>query len=108
MFWLPTVGGSVRERNMRAQPWLTMTITEGDHDDHVVVLVEGTASVVAPADVPAGVRAAVSKTGLPPGSGSPPSACCPTPPRAAPGTQRRRDGQRMVLPASTVRAAPVT
>src|ERR1700685_2541932 len=29
-FWLPTVGGSVRERNVRAQPWLTMTITEGD------------------------------------------------------------------------------
>jgi len=25
-FWLPTVGGSVRERNVRSQPWLTMTI----------------------------------------------------------------------------------
>jgi hypothetical protein len=59
-FWLPTVGGSVRERNVRAQPWLTMTITEGDRDAHVVVLVEGTATVVAPASVPAEVRAAVA------------------------------------------------
>jgi hypothetical protein len=62
-FWLPTVGGSVRERNVRAQPWLTMTITEGDegdHDGHVVVLIEGTALLVAPADAPAPVRAAVT------------------------------------------------
>ena len=27
-FWLPTVGGSVRGRNVRTQPWLTMTVTE--------------------------------------------------------------------------------
>jgi general stress protein 26 len=59
-FWLPTVRGSVRERNLRSQPWLTMTITEGDRDSHVVVLVEGPASVVAPASVPAEVRAAVT------------------------------------------------
>jgi hypothetical protein len=62
-FWLPTVSGSVRERNVRAQPWLTMTITEGDEGDrdaHVVVLVEGRASVIVPGDVPTEVRAAVS------------------------------------------------
>jgi Pyridoxamine 5'-phosphate oxidase len=59
-FWLPTVGGSVRERNVRAQPWLTMTITEGDRDSHVAVLVEGRASVIAPAGVPAEVRAGVA------------------------------------------------
>ena len=59
-FWLPAVGGSVRERNVRAQPWLTMTITEGDRDAHVVVLVEGSATVVAPAGVPAEVLAAVT------------------------------------------------
>jgi predicted pyridoxine 5'-phosphate oxidase superfamily flavin-nucleotide-binding protein len=59
-FWLPTVGGSVRERNVRAQPWLTMTINEGDRDRHVVVLVEGTARVIAPADVPGEVRSAVA------------------------------------------------
>ena len=59
-FWLPTVAGSVRERNVRTQPWLTMTITEGDRDHHVVVLVEGAARLVAPADVPAEMLAAVT------------------------------------------------
>jgi Pyridoxamine 5'-phosphate oxidase len=59
-FWLPTVGGSVRERNVRARPWLTMAVTEGDRDRHVVVLVEGTASVIAPAGVPAEVRGDVT------------------------------------------------
>lgn len=59
-FWLPTVAGSVRERNVRAQSWLTMTISEGDRDHHVVVLVEGAARLFAPADVPTDVRAAVS------------------------------------------------
>jgi hypothetical protein len=59
-FWLPTVGGSVRERNVRAQPWLTMTITEGDRDAHIMVLAEGPAAVIDPALVPAAVRAAVT------------------------------------------------
>ncbi|HXW43532.1 MAG TPA: pyridoxamine 5'-phosphate oxidase family protein [Streptosporangiaceae bacterium] len=59
-FWLPTVAGSVRERNLRAEPWLTMTVTEGDHDSHVVVLLEGPAEVIAPAAVPADVRATVT------------------------------------------------
>lgn len=56
-FWLPTGAGSMRERNVRAQPWLTMTVTEGDRDAHVVVLIEGPADLVPPADVPAEVRA---------------------------------------------------
>jgi hypothetical protein len=55
-FWLPAVTGSVRERNVRGQPWLTLTITHGDRDEHVVVIAEGPAAVVRPADVPAGVR----------------------------------------------------
>jgi Pyridoxamine 5'-phosphate oxidase len=59
-FWLPTVAGSVRERNLRAQPRLTMTVTEGDRGEHVVVLMEGPADLVAPAEVPAEVRAAVT------------------------------------------------
>ena len=59
-FWLPTVGGSVRERNVRARPWLTITVTEGDRNHHVVVLVEGAASVVAATDVPNEVLNAVS------------------------------------------------
>jgi predicted pyridoxine 5'-phosphate oxidase superfamily flavin-nucleotide-binding protein len=59
-FWLPTVAESVRERNLRAEPWITMTVTEGDRDSHVVVLLEGPAEVVALADVPADVRVAVT------------------------------------------------
>ena len=59
-FWLPTVAGSVRERNLRTAPWLTMVIAEGDHDEHIAVLIEGSAEVVEPSLAPADVRAAVS------------------------------------------------
>jgi hypothetical protein len=59
-FWLPTVAGSVRERNVRACPWLTMTVTEGDRDTHVVVLMEGPAEIAAAADVPTEVLASVT------------------------------------------------
>ena len=59
-FWLPTMAGSVRERNLRGTPWLTMVIAEGDHPVHIAVLVEGPAEVVAPPEVPADVRAAVT------------------------------------------------
>jgi hypothetical protein len=52
------VAGSVRERNLRAVPWLTLAIAEGDHDGHIAVLIEGPAEVVAPAEVPADVSAA--------------------------------------------------
>ncbi len=57
-FWLPTVAGSVRERNLRATPWLTMVITEGDRGEHVVVILEGPAELIAPAEVPGDVRSA--------------------------------------------------
>ena len=59
-FWLPTVAGSVRERNLRSTPWLTMVIAEGDHDEHIAVLIEGSAEVVESSLAPADVRAAVS------------------------------------------------
>jgi general stress protein 26 len=55
-FWLPTVAGSVRERNLRGTPWLTMVITEGDRGEHVVVILEGPAEVIASAEVPDDVR----------------------------------------------------
>src|ERR1700722_4957573 len=45
-FWLPTVAGSVRERNLRDTPWLTLVIAEGDHGEHIAVLIEGPAEVV--------------------------------------------------------------
>jgi hypothetical protein len=56
-FWLPTMAGSVR---VRSTPWLTMVIAEGDHPVHIAVIAEGPAEVVAPAEVPADVRAAAS------------------------------------------------
>jgi hypothetical protein len=59
-FWLPTMAGSVRERNLRGTPWLTMVIAEEDHPVHIAVIVEGPAEVVAPSDVPADVRAAAT------------------------------------------------
>ena len=59
-FWLPTMAGSVRERNLRGTPWLTMVIAEGDHPVHIAVLIEGPAEVVAPPQVPADVQAAAA------------------------------------------------
>jgi len=50
----------VLERNLRGTPWLTMVIAEGDHPVHIAVLIEGPAEVVAPPEVPADVRAAVT------------------------------------------------
>lgn len=59
-FWLPTMAGSVRERNLRSTPWLTMAIAEGDHPVHIAVLIEGPAEAVAPPQVPADVLAAAT------------------------------------------------
>jgi hypothetical protein len=60
IFWLPMVGNSARERNLRHQPWLTMTVAEGDHNGHIVVILEGISAIVPPLAVPADVRSAVS------------------------------------------------
>jgi Pyridoxamine 5'-phosphate oxidase len=59
-FWLPTMAGSIRERNLRGTPWLTMVIAEGDRGEHIAVIVEGPAEVIVPAEVPGDVRAAVT------------------------------------------------
>jgi hypothetical protein len=59
-FWLPTMAGSVRERNLRGTPWLTMVVAESDHPQHIAVIIEGPAEVVEPPQVPADVRAAAT------------------------------------------------
>ncbi|MDA8101962.1 MAG: pyridoxamine 5'-phosphate oxidase family protein [Nitrospiraceae bacterium] len=59
-FWMPTAAGSVRERNVRNEPWLVLVVTEGDRSEHVVVIVEGPCSVVAKPDVPSDVATAAS------------------------------------------------
>lgn len=46
-FWLPTVGGAVRLRNVQAHPWLALSVLEGDHEAHAAVLTEGPAEVLA-------------------------------------------------------------
>lgn len=58
-FWLPTMAGSVRERNVRRTPWLTLVIAEEDHPVHIAVITEGPVEVFEPAEVPADVRDAV-------------------------------------------------
>ena len=52
-FWLPTLGSAARLGNVRAHPWLALSILEGEHDTHAAVLAEGPAEVLAavPADV---------------------------------------------------------
>jgi hypothetical protein len=46
-FWLPTLGRAARLGNVRAYPWLALSILEGEHDTHAAVLTEGPAEVVA-------------------------------------------------------------
>ncbi|TDO44615.1 pyridoxamine 5'-phosphate oxidase [Kribbella sp. VKM Ac-2527] len=45
-FWLPTVGGATRLRNVQAHPWLALSVLEGEHDTHAAVLTEGPAEVL--------------------------------------------------------------
>ena len=56
-FWLPTMAGSIRERNLHTQPWLVLVVAEGDHAEHIAVIVEGPCAVAAPDDVPSEVAA---------------------------------------------------
>jgi hypothetical protein len=53
-FWLPTLGTAVRPRNVRANPWLALSVIEGEHDAHAAVLTEGPAEVLT--EVPSEVR----------------------------------------------------
>jgi general stress protein 26 len=48
-FWLPTVTDAARIANVRAHPWLALSIVEGEHDTHAAVLSEGPAEVLATA-----------------------------------------------------------
>jgi hypothetical protein len=37
-FWLPTLGDALRLGNIRANPWLALSIIEGEHDTHAAAL----------------------------------------------------------------------
>ena len=56
-FWLPTMAGSVREKNVQNQPWVALTFSEDNPNAHLAIIIEGTAAVVDPAAVPADVIA---------------------------------------------------
>ncbi len=45
-FWLPTLSDALRLGNVRANPWLALSVTEGEHDTHAAVLTEGPAEVL--------------------------------------------------------------
>ncbi|MBM7787363.1 pyridoxamine 5'-phosphate oxidase family protein [Tenggerimyces flavus] len=60
-FWLPTVSGSIRVRNLGEQPWLTLVIAENDDDTHIAVITEGPATVVGRDDLPDEVRTLVDE-----------------------------------------------
>jgi hypothetical protein len=45
-FWLPTLCAAVRLRNVRAHPWLALSIVEGEHETHAAALTEGPAEVL--------------------------------------------------------------
>lgn len=60
-FWLPTVAGSIRARNLRTNPWLTLVIAENDDDRHIAVIAECPAEVVSMDDLPDDVRTVVDR-----------------------------------------------
>ncbi|CAN5214773.1 hypothetical protein BH20ACT24_BH20ACT24_16920 [soil metagenome] len=45
VFWLPSVAGSARLRNLAAEPWATLVVSEGEGEEHIAVVVEGDALV---------------------------------------------------------------
>jgi hypothetical protein len=56
-FWLPTVSATVRARNLRKQPWLTLVVPEAEDADHITVIVEGPADTLGLDETPEDVRA---------------------------------------------------
>lgn len=55
--WLPTVAGAVRLRNVRANPYAVVVVSDGVSDTHLAIIAEGPVTVIdaVPADVEADV-----------------------------------------------------
>lgn len=49
-FWLPTMAGTIRGRNVRAGRYVSLVVAEGEGSDHKAVLSEGPAQLVADLD----------------------------------------------------------
>jgi hypothetical protein len=60
-FWLPTVAATVRARNLREQPWLTLVVPEAEDDDHITVIIEGPTETLGLDETPGDVRAAFDR-----------------------------------------------
>lgn len=43
--WLPTVAGAARARNVRAQPYAVLVLSEGERGAHLAVIAEGPVTV---------------------------------------------------------------
>jgi nitroimidazol reductase NimA-like FMN-containing flavoprotein (pyridoxamine 5'-phosphate oxidase superfamily) len=52
--WCPTMAGTVRTRSIARDPRVSIVVTEGEANEHAVVLVEGEAALVAEGEEPDG------------------------------------------------------
>lgn len=57
-FWLPTLSRSVRARNLRDQPWLTLVVPEDEDEHHIAVILEGPAETLELEETPDDIRTA--------------------------------------------------
>jgi len=65
--WLPTVEGAVRLRNVRANPYAVLVVSDGAGDSHLAVIAEGPVREAAglPAEVQRDVVAQLAEGGVP-------------------------------------------
>jgi general stress protein 26 len=50
--WLPTESGAARVANVRAAPYVSLALYEGEESDHAAVLMEGQAELISTQDAP--------------------------------------------------------
>jgi len=50
--WLPTESGAARVANVRAGPYVSLALYEGEESDHAAVLMEGPAELISTQDAP--------------------------------------------------------
>jgi general stress protein 26 len=50
--WLPTESGAARVANVRAAPYVSLALHEGEESDHAAVLIEGPAELISTQDAP--------------------------------------------------------
>jgi nitroimidazol reductase NimA-like FMN-containing flavoprotein (pyridoxamine 5'-phosphate oxidase superfamily) len=67
-FWIPTEAGTLRLKNLRAHPYASIVVAEGDGAEHRVVLAEGPVAIIEVADTPAAaIEEYAAKFGRQPG-----------------------------------------